>query len=84
MQDDERFGFQPGQWVDFHAPGLITLGGFSIVSPPSQLTSSRTFEIAVKRSQHPPAHWVHTQVLMQCTETPMLSAASTWIATNCD
>ena len=34
------------------------------MSPPSQLTSLRTFDIAVKQSSHSPAHWVHTQVLI--------------------
>ena len=34
------------------------------MSPPSQLTSLQTFDIAVKQSNHPPAHWVHTQVLI--------------------
>ena len=62
LQDDERFGFQPGQWVDFHAPGVATIGGYSIVSPPSQLKCHRTCDIAVKESRHPPALWVHTEV----------------------
>ena len=38
------------------------------MSPPSQLTSLRTFDIAVKESSHPPAHWVHTQVLIWLQE----------------
>ena len=62
LQEDERFGFQPGQWVDFHAPGVPTIGGYSIVSPPSQLKELHSFDIAVKESRHPPAHWVHTKV----------------------
>ncbi len=62
LQEDKCFGFQPGQWVDFHAPGVPTIGGYSIVSPPSQLENSHSFDIAVKESRHPPAHWVHTQV----------------------
>ena len=64
LQQDRSFSFQPGQWIDFHAPGVPIIGGYSIVSPPSQLTSLRTFDIAVKQSSHSPAHWVHTQVLI--------------------
>ena len=64
LQQDRNFSFQPGQWIDFHALGVPIIGGYSIVSPPSQLTSMRTFDIAVKQSSHPPAHWVHTQVLV--------------------
>ena len=74
LQQDRSFSFQPGQWIDFHAPGVPIIGGYSIVSSPSQLTSLRTFNIAVKQSSHPPAHWVHTQVhtwlqLHWCTTT---------------
>jgi len=52
--------FQSGQWVDFFIPGEDKVGGFSICSPPSQLESSGTLELAIKFSTWPPAHWVHT------------------------
>lgn len=52
--------FQSGQWVDFFIPGQDKVGGFSICSPPSQLESSGTLDLAIKFSTWPPAHWVHT------------------------
>lgn len=59
--EDNRFIFKPGQWVDFFIPGLATVGGFSICSSPKELKETNTIELAVKRSQHPPALWVHTK-----------------------
>ena len=53
--------FRPGQWVDFYAPGLAVVGGYSITSPPSQLRSQRTFDLAVKLSSYAPAVWLHEQ-----------------------
>lgn len=53
--------FKPGQWVDFHAPGVPNIGGYSITSTPRQLRTSGTFDLAVKGSRHPCAQWVHTQ-----------------------
>lgn len=43
-------------------PDVETVGGFSMCSSPYLLESEQTLELAVKYSQHPPAHWVHTQV----------------------
>ena len=53
--------FRPGQWVDFHVPGLRHVGGYSICSPPAQLQRQRTFDLAVKLSSYPPAVWLHRQ-----------------------
>ncbi|EDO42208.1 predicted protein [Nematostella vectensis] len=61
VAENSHFIFKPGQWVDFFAPGVSVVGGFSICSSPSQLHSHRSFELAVKYSTHPPAHWVHTK-----------------------
>jgi ferredoxin-NADP reductase len=53
--------FKPGQWVDFHAPGVQHVGGYSICSTPQDLQRSGTFELCVKASRHPCAQWVHQQ-----------------------
>eukprot|EP00117_Sycon_ciliatum_P003237 scpid55127/ scgid8122/ Oxidoreductase NAD-binding domain-containing protein 1 len=55
---DSDFTFRPGQWVDVFIPGVDVVGGFSLCSSPKQLTSSGTFELAVKASPHPPARWM--------------------------
>eukprot|EP01062_Namystynia_karyoxenos_P051747 TRINITY_DN40809_c0_g1_i1.p1 TRINITY_DN40809_c0_g1~~TRINITY_DN40809_c0_g1_i1.p1 ORF type:complete len:317 (+),score=69.96 TRINITY_DN40809_c0_g1_i1:136-951(+) len=47
-----------GQWVDFHAPGVPVVGGYSITSPATP-SGSVEVELAVKCSDHPPAAWVH-------------------------
>ena len=49
--------FQPGQWVDFMAPSQDWVGGFSPASSPRDLPLLR---LAVKRSRHPPAEWIHS------------------------
>jgi ferredoxin-NADP reductase len=65
--------FKAGQWVDLFAPNVEQVGGFSIVSPPWDLTPTlrpmgatlptkphaSTFELAVKQSKHPAAIWLH-------------------------
>lgn len=48
--------FRPGQWVDFVVPPHQWIGGFSIASSPRDIPYMR---LAVKRSDHPPATWVH-------------------------
>lgn len=53
--------FHPGQWVDFHIPSVSTIGGYSICSTPRTLATQGTMELAVKRSTHPPAAWVHAE-----------------------
>mmetsp|Transcript_18335 Transcript_18335/g.51097 ORF Transcript_18335/g.51097 Transcript_18335/m.51097 type:complete len:284 (+) Transcript_18335:113-964(+) len=53
--------FSPGQWVDVLAKQADEdwVGGFSIASSPRDLP---TITLAVKRSDHPPAAWVHDDV----------------------
>lgn len=53
--------FLPGQWVDLFIPGVHTVGGFSFTSTPRQLEKEGSFELAVKRSTHPPAAWLHNK-----------------------
>ncbi|KAJ6666548.1 hypothetical protein lerEdw1_020271 [Lerista edwardsae] len=59
--EDKDFTFKAGQWVDFFIPGVAVVGGFSICSSPGLLEQEGVLELAVKRTTHPPAHWVHTQ-----------------------
>uniref|UniRef100_A0AAY4BG15 FAD-binding FR-type domain-containing protein n=1 Tax=Denticeps clupeoides TaxID=299321 RepID=A0AAY4BG15_9TELE len=59
---DPDFSFRAGQWVDLFIPGVEKVGGFSICSAPGLLQREGVLELAVKYAQHPPAHWVHTQV----------------------
>jgi len=51
--------FHPGQWVDAHLPGVPMIGGYSLCSTPRVLREQGVLELAVKRSAHPPAKWVH-------------------------
>lgn len=62
MQPCQALSFLPGQWVDFFIPHVPTVGGFSFVSTPRQLDRCGTFELAVKRSRHLPAAWIHGKV----------------------
>ena len=48
--------------VDFMIPGVETVGGFSMMSSPRKLKKHRLIELAVKKSDHPPAKWVHSKV----------------------
>jgi ferredoxin-NADP reductase len=50
--------FLPGQWVDFVVPPHSWIGGFSIASSPKDLPN---LTLAIKRSNHPPATWVHEE-----------------------
>ncbi len=61
LRVDQEFHFLPGQWLDCHLPDVAVVGGYSICSTPKQLQLSRTLELAVKRSDHPPALWMHEQ-----------------------
>lgn len=54
------FIFKAGQWVDFFIPGVEKVGGFSMCSSPGLLQREGVIELAVKYTNHPPAHWVHT------------------------
>ncbi|CAB4008620.1 Oxidoreductase NAD-binding domain-containing 1, partial [Paramuricea clavata] len=58
---NSEFKFKAGQWVDFMIPGVETVGGFSMKSSPRKLEKHRIIELAVKKSDHPPAHWVHSE-----------------------
>jgi len=50
--------FLPGQWVDFVVPSHTWMGGFSIASSPRDLPK---ITLAIKRSSHSPATWVHEE-----------------------
>ncbi|XP_030300387.1 oxidoreductase NAD-binding domain-containing protein 1 isoform X2 [Calypte anna] len=58
---NKDFTFKAGQWVDFFIPGLSVVGGFSICSSPGLLEREGILELAVKHTDHPPAHWIHTE-----------------------
>jgi len=58
---EDNVQFQPGQWLDFFIAGEEKVGGFSMCSPPSDLTSGGTLDLAIKYSTWAPAFWVHTQ-----------------------
>ncbi|XP_029588364.1 oxidoreductase NAD-binding domain-containing protein 1 isoform X1 [Salmo trutta] len=58
------FTFRAGQWVDFFIPGMEKVGGFSVCSSPGLLQKEGVIELAVKYTQHPPAHWIHTKCTM--------------------
>ena len=68
------FVYEAGQWCDFEAPGVATVGGYSFVSAPrvsplaaaaardllpSAAAAAPTVSLAVRRSAHAPAAWVH-------------------------
>ncbi|XP_072532573.1 oxidoreductase NAD-binding domain-containing protein 1 [Salminus brasiliensis] len=55
------FSFRAGQWVDFFIPGMEKVGGFSVCSSPGLLQRTGIIELAVKYTEHPPAHWIHTE-----------------------
>lgn len=50
------FGFSPGQWVDFFAPGIERVGGYTITSVPDELPR---LDLAVKKSRNEVATWCH-------------------------
>uniref|UniRef100_A0A674EBB9 Oxidoreductase NAD-binding domain containing 1 n=1 Tax=Salmo trutta TaxID=8032 RepID=A0A674EBB9_SALTR len=60
------FTFRAGQWVDFFIPGMEKVGGFSdsLCSSPGLLQREGVIELAVKYTQHTPAHWIHTKCTM--------------------
>uniref|UniRef100_A0A4W5QET8 Oxidoreductase NAD-binding domain containing 1 n=1 Tax=Hucho hucho TaxID=62062 RepID=A0A4W5QET8_9TELE len=58
------FTFRAGQWVDVFIPGMEKVGGFSVCSSPGLLQREGVIELAVKYTQHPPAHWIHTKCTM--------------------
>lgn len=48
--------------VDFTIPDMEKVGGFSVCSSPGLLHRERCIDLAVKYTEHPPAHWIHTKV----------------------
>lgn len=56
--------FKPGQWVDFVAKPNEWVGGFSIVSSPRDLP---IVTLAIKKSDHPPATWIHNYLSVNDT-----------------
>eukprot|EP00242_Pyramimonas_sp_CCMP2087_P010175 CAMPEP_0198208158 /NCGR_PEP_ID=MMETSP1445-20131203/11548_1 /TAXON_ID=36898 /ORGANISM="Pyramimonas sp., Strain CCMP2087" /LENGTH=299 /DNA_ID=CAMNT_0043881447 /DNA_START=219 /DNA_END=1115 /DNA_ORIENTATION=+ len=57
--NDARFKFSAGQWVDFFAPGVEQIGGYSICSTPKQLEETGSINLLIKQSRYPPAAWIH-------------------------
>lgn len=74
--------FLAGQWVDFVVPPHTWTGGFSIASSPKDVPN---MTLAIKKSNHPPAAWiheeskvdqeVHVQVGGTCVLPPMTSSS---------
>lgn len=56
----------PGQYVDLHIPGVSTVGGFTITSPPQTAVSSSTspyIELAIQKSPgNPPAAYLWQRI----------------------
>ncbi|KAI1391292.1 uncharacterized protein F4822DRAFT_180612 [Hypoxylon trugodes] len=57
--------FSPGQWLDVFVPGVSKAGGYTITSPPSKARPSSSqdgspgyLELAVQKSDDPPAAWL--------------------------
>lgn len=48
--------------VDLHIPSEDVVGGYSITSPPHQLTEQGTINLAIQHSDHPPTYWMTTKV----------------------
>ena len=48
--------------VDFLIPNVQIVGGYSMCSAPFRLQTDKLLELAVKYSDHVPAHWVHKKV----------------------
>ncbi|XP_062514632.1 oxidoreductase NAD-binding domain-containing protein 1-like [Corticium candelabrum] len=64
--ENSSFTFKSGQWVDVFIPGVAVVGGFSITSTPQFLQDHHQIQLAVKRSDHPPAAWIHNEVWECC------------------
>lgn len=46
-------------------PGEQVVGGFSMCSSPNHLTKTGELSLCVKKSDHPPAEWVHNRVSLK-------------------
>ncbi|KAK6954186.1 hypothetical protein Daesc_004151 [Daldinia eschscholtzii] len=55
---EPRDEFLPGQWLDVFVPGVSKAGGYTITSPPSLAQSPGYVELAVQKSDDPPAAWL--------------------------
>lgn len=62
LQPSAPLRFVPGQWVDLAVRGIAAVGSYTIVTTPWILQQEGRFELAVKRSAHPVAAWLHEQV----------------------
>lgn len=62
---NQSISFKAGQWVDFFIPDQPIVGGFSIASSPHLFKTDRSIELAIKRTNHPPAKWIHDQPINQ-------------------
>lgn len=51
----------PQPRVDLKLPGVDVVGGYSITSPPHQLTERGTFNLAIQYSDHAPTLWMSTK-----------------------
>ena len=52
--------YRAGQWLDLFIPNVDMVGGFSMWGSPSRLEKEHVLDLAVKFSEWPPAHWLHT------------------------
>lgn len=77
QQDDQRFCFRAGQWVDLFIQGLESVGGFSICSSPSEHALTGQIDLAVKLSSDPSARWLHEQVAIGHTVSVRAGGAFT-------
>ena len=50
--------------MDVFISGVSVVGGFSITSTPKQLKDCSIIQLAVKKSEHPPAAWIHNEVTL--------------------
>ena len=67
----------PAPRVDMFIPGVSTVGGFSMCGSPCRLQTEGLLDLAVKVSRHPPAHWVHNQVM--CRDYVTFYNMSHWL-----
>ncbi len=68
--DMDTFTFRPGQWVDLFVPNMFKVGGFSIASTPTQLSSQGIIDIAVKclpTTKNEIVHYLHKEASIGCS-----------------
>lgn len=59
--EDKSFTFEPGQWVDFTHDGVDSTGGYSMTTTPKFLAETGCFDLAVQKSLHRMATWIHDE-----------------------